>query len=153
MSKFWNSLPALALAACGSLSPGNSEWGSIDRADGAADEAGRVFLKADASARTNVLAHRVTLVPKARSLWISRAVGAGTFETVDGTQTELNPKIVIERVEGMRPNADGSYWLDFPPAGGVKEPLRLHLADAEGTRRILELLPGEFRPRVKEPGE
>lgn len=153
MSKSWNSLLALALAGCGSLSPANSEWGSIDRADGAADEAGRVFLTADASARTNALAHRVTLVPKARSLWISRATGAGTFETVDGTHKELNQKITIKGVEGMRPNADGSYSVDFPPSGGVKEPLRLHLVDTEGTSRILELLPGEFRPRVKDPAE
>lgn len=153
MSKFWNSLLALALAGCGSLSPGNSEWGSIDRADGSADEAGRIFLKADASARTNLLTHRVTLVPKGRSLWISRLGGGGAFEPVEGTQLELSQKITIERVEGMRANADGSYTLDFPPTGGVKEPFRLHLADAEGARRIVELLPGEFRPRVKEPGE
>jgi hypothetical protein len=135
------------------MTPGVSEMGSNERAEFAAEQAGKLFLLADRSARVQSLAHRVTLVPKLRALWISRPSRAGVYEVVGETQRELSEEVTVGRVEGMVAQADGSYTLDYPPEGDVRAPVRVHLTDRQGSRRILLIAPGEELPIIETPEE
>lgn len=152
MSKSRTSL-LLALALTGCPSPPVGEMNSNDRVDMAADEVGRQIATADSTARTHQFPCRLVIAPGTRTMWISRRADDGSYEPMDGSRRMIHDDVTIDRVEGMTPGSDASWWVDFPATGGVSRPLIVHLSDREGARRRVELMPGEFRPRAVNPEE
>lgn len=142
-------LLALALTAC--PAPPVGEMNSNDRADAAADEVGRQIATADSTARTHQFPYRLVIVQATGAMWVSRRADDGSYEPVERSRRQLADHIRIDRIDGMSPGSDGSWWVDFPATGGVSRPLAVHLSDHEGARRRVELNPGEIRPRVVTP--
>lgn len=149
MSKSRNSLLLLALTGC--LSPKIGDMDSNDRVDQAADEVGAQIATADSTARAHQFPYRLVIAPATRTMWISRRADDGSYEPMERSRRQLHDDITIDRVEGMTPGSDASWWLEFLPTGGVSRPLAIHLSDREGARRRVELLPGEIRPRAVNP--
>ena len=140
MWKYRISAALLLLGGC--LKPGVTEQASINRAEAAAWAIADTWKLAYRKAHTNMMDYRVTLSPDRRTVWISHKTTAGAFVPEKDTEKSLGEAVTVERVDGMRRQADGTYTLEFKPKEGVQQMTAVLVRDSGGVGQWVKFEPG-----------